>query len=497
MENELDHTAPLPAEKPRLPAADAAFAWACLALGFVFTHFAVKYFGGIWGGIFLALFGLLGAVFVKVKRIGVGLPHIIVFGIAELFCFVPLFSANYFVSFLAAAFSFILYFYLTIVISGGELFGRHFILDLLMSVLVRPFGNFTRQPKCAFSIFRGGKRSKNVLYAMLGLLIALPLTFIVVFLLMRSDELFESSMDEFARHLPSFSFSAVWELLFAVPIAMYIFGAVYSMRGDAPVHYDEAPGYRVLPPVLSYFAVTPICVFYLIYVITQFGNIASAVDQTLDYAEFARRGFFELCAISVINLGVIVLMQTFTKRNEKDVKPRVLRLYTVMLSLFTLLIIAAAITKMLMYIGEYGMTLLRVYTSWFMVLLAIIFVLIIVLQVRDYIVWKPLFAAFTVMFALLCFGDLEGVIARYNIAAYQTGALEELDTDALRNMGFSAAEPAAELLESTTDEGVKRGLKNTLESIKVMDEYRDGFAYFSIPRARARAAMERVKGLMR
>lgn len=494
---EVNYTQTTPAEQPKIPAADAAFAWAGLALGFVFTHFSAKYFGGVWGGIFWALFGLLGAAFAKVKRVSVTPSHAVVFGIAELFCLTPLFSANYFVNFLAAAFSFILFFYLTIVISGGELFGRHFILDLLMSVMVRPFGNFTRQPKCAFSIFRGGKRSKNVLYALLGLLVALPLTLIVVYLLMRSDELFESSMDEFAKHLPSFSFSLVGELLFAIPIAMYLFGAVYSTRGDAPAHYEGAPNYRVLPPVLSCFAVTPICVFYLIYVITQFGNIASAVDKTLNYAEFARRGFFELCAISVINLGVIVLMQTFTKRNESDNKPRVLRLYTVMLSLFTLLIIATAITKMLMYIGEYGMTLLRVYTSWFMVLLAIIFVLIIVLQIRDYIVWKALFAAFTAMFALLCFGDFEGVIARYNIEAYQTGALEELDVYAFEELGYSAAAPAAELLENTRDERLKHKLKDVLEKVRIDDEYDDKFAYFSIPRAKAQAAMERVKGLMR
>lgn len=494
---EVNYTRAAPVEQPKIPAADAAFAWASLALGFVFTHFAVKYFGGLWGGIFWALFGVLGAVFVKVKQVRIKLSHTVIFGIAELFCLTPLFSANYFVNFLAAAFSFILYFYLTVAISGGELFGRHFILDLLTSAMIRPFENFTRQPKSAFSIFRGGKRSKNVLYALLGLLIAVPLTIVVVLLLISSDELFASSMRGLAEHLPHFSFSLLGEILFAIPLAMYLFGAVFSMRSNAPAYSEDAPSYRILPPVLSYFAVTPVCIFYLIYIITQFGNIASAVDKTLDYSAFARKGFFELCAIAVINLGIIVLMQTFTKRNENDVKPLVLRLYTVMLSLFTLLIIATAITKMLMYIGEYGMTLLRVYTSWFMILLALIFVLVIALQIRDYVIWKALFAAFTVMFALLCFGDLEGAIARYNISAYQSGALEELDVSEFGELGYSAAAPAAELLENTSDERLKHKLKDVLEKVQIADEYRDKFAYFSIPRAKAQSAMERVRGLMR
>lgn len=495
MEN-LNYTQAAPADQPKIPVSDAVFAWASLALGFVFTHFAAGYFGGVWGGIFWALFGIMGAVFVKIKQVRIRSCHAVIFGIAELFCLAPLFSANLFVNFLASTFSFVLYFYLTIVISGAELFGRHFILDLLQSVLLRPFENFARQPKSAFSIFKGGTRSKNVLYAMLGLLIAVPLTIVVVLLLISSDELFADSMLDLVNFLPRFSFSLFWEILFAIPMAMYIFGAVFSVRKSAPEYGCSAPGYRILPSVAAYFAVTPICVFYLAYIVIQFGNITSALDKTLDYSAFARRGFFELCAIAVINLGVIVLIQTFTKRNENDVKPAALRVYTIMLSLFTLLIIATALTKMFMYIGEYGMTLLRVYTSWFMVLLALIFVLIIALQLRDYVIWKALFAAFSAMFALLCFGDPEGAIARYNIAAYQAGTLKELDVSAFDELGYSAAAPAAELLESTSDEKLKREIKDVLKSIRAADEYNDEFAYFSIPRAKAKSAMERIGGLI-
>lgn len=499
MENELNHTAPLGETKPAVPIADAVFAWSSLALGFVFTHFASGYFGGVWGGIFWALFGALGAAFAVVKKIAVSPSHIAVFAVAELFCFVPLFSANYFINFLAGAFSFILYFYLTIVISGAELFGRHFVLDLMLSVLARPFEHFLCQPKSALSVFRNGSRSKNILYAALGLLIALPLTVVVVALLMSSDALFESTIKGFVEKLPRFSVSLFREILFAVPISMYLFGAYSSVKKPAPAYRAGAPVYRVLPPVLTYFAVTPICVFYLIYIITQFGNISSALDQTLDYAEFARRGFFEQWAISVINLGVIVLMQTFTRRKDGDVRPAALRAYTIAISVFSLLIIATAMTKMMMYIGEYGMTLMRVYTSWFMILLALTFAVIIVLQVRDFSVWRPLFVLFTTMLAVLCFGDMEGIIARHNISAYRSGELSELDIYTLGDLGYSAVEPLADLLENTGDgeKILKKHLTDVLETNMSHDEYDDKFAYFSIPRAKAQAALKRVGRLMR
>lgn len=490
---EINYAQTPPAEQPKIPAADAVFAWACPVLGFLFTHFAARYFGGVWGGIVWALFGIMGAVFVKVKAIAVRPSHAVVFGIAELFCLTPIFSASRLINFLAAAFSFVLYLYLAAAVSGAELFGRHFVSDLLQSVFVRPFADFARQPKSACSVFRERSRSRKILYALLGLLIALPLTIVVVLLLMSSDELFANSMRGFTEHLPSISPSLVREIVFAIPIAMYLFGTVFSMQNDATAHSEAAPGYRVFPPTVSYFAVSPICVFYFVYIVTQFFNIANAIEKTLDYSAFARRGFFELCAIAVINLAVIAFIQTFTKRNEYDIKPLVLRVYTVVISLFTLLIIATAITKMLMYIDEYGMTLLRVYTSWFMLLLALIFVLIIALQFRDYVIWKAIFAAFTIMFAILCFGNFEGFIARYNISAYQTGKLSELDVSEFDELGFAAVKPAAELLDSgSLSDSEAKQVQRFLKSEKIADEDADNFAYFSIPRASAKSAIRRL-----
>lgn len=491
---ELDYTQTPFAEQPKFSVLDAIFAWLSLALGFIFTHYAARYCGGVWGGIIRALFGIMGAVFVKVKAVKIKPVHAVIFGIAELFCLAPIFSASEFTNILAAWFSFLLYLYLTTAISGAELFGRHFVSDLLQSVFVRPFENFfVRQPKSAFSVFRERSRSKKVMYALLGLVIAMPLTVVVVLLLISSDELFSDTMHNFTEHLPNLSPSLLRDMLFAIPVAMYLFNAIFSACKTAPEHSDVAPRYRVFPSVAAYFTVTPICVFYLIYIITQFVNIANAIDKTLDYSAFARRGFFELCAIAVINLAVIALIQTFTKRNDFDIKPLALRVYTVMISLFTLLIIATAITKMLMYIDEYGMTLLRVYTSWFMILLALIFVLIIALQIRNYKFWRAIFAAFAAMLAVLCFGNFEGAVARYNISAYQSGKISKLDVFEFTELGFSAVKPAAELLESgALSDFEEAQLREFLKIEKYNDETRDGFAYFSIPRSAARSSIERL-----
>ena len=87
-----------------------------------------------------------------------------------------------------------------------------------------------------------------------------------------------------------------------------------------------------------------------------------------------------------------------------------------MISVFTLLITATAISKMVLYIQNYGLTQLRVYTTWFMVLTALIFVYVIIRQFKaNFPFMRAAAMTFTLMFALLCFSRPDAVIARYNM----------------------------------------------------------------------------------
>ncbi len=484
-----------PLTKPRYSLTDSICAWVCLALGFIFTRYVCGYAGGLWGGIFWAAVGALGAVYVRLKSLKTTPMQIVVFIIAELFCLTPIFCANGFVNTLAAMFSFALIFYLAVAISGAALFGRHFVLDALSGIFARPFMSFTHSLRAALGIFKGGKdgkASRTAVYVLLGLLIAIPLTIVVFVLLVFSDSVFENVMDNFFSRLANLSFALFWQIVFAVPIGMYLFGALFSSSKPAWTYSNEAPVYRFLPAPIAYTAVTPICFFYLVYIITQLGYFTAAFGGELpegyNYSEFARRGFFELCVIAVINLCVITLMQALVKRNDGDRRPKALRVYTIIISVFTLLLITSALSKMIMYIGEFGITQLRVYTSWFMILLAVIFVMIIVLQIRDFAFWKVLFAAFTVMMGVLCFGNIDGAIARYNVGAYQSGALEDFDFNAMYPLGAAAAKPVSELLD---DEDCRYHAEHFLGNMSADLNYKDDFAYFSIQKISAEKICER------
>ena len=464
--------------------ADAAISLVCFVLGLMFTHFVCGYAGGLWGGIMWLLFGITGAVYVKIKNIPVKRTHIITFGITIVFCFTPLFCANGLINFLAALFTALLYMYLGITLSGAEPFGEDFVPDLLKSVFVQPFSCYSDGPKAAGKLLKNKKAGKNVGLALIGIIITLPMTIIVLALLSMSDDGFGDLIGNIFRSLPDFEMKYIAEFIFAFVVWMYLFGALSSAAEPVTPRYSDKSKLRAIPGALGYPAVTPVCIFYVIYIAMQFRYFTAAFTGVLpdgfSYSGYARQGFVELCTVAVINLFTIVILQCFMKRGENDRKTAPLKIYTTAISVFTLFLIASAISKMALYINEMGMTPLRIYTSWFMILLAIVFVLIIISQFADIRFWKTAFVAFVVMMGILCFGNIDGMIADYNVTAYETGRLDSVDFHVLEDLGTPAVKHIERLLDSP-DYWISEGALRTIASIEEYAEDYSGFAYFSLP----------------
>ena len=129
----------------------------------------------------------------------------------------------------------------------------------------------------------------------------------------------------------------------------------------------------------------------------------------MTYAEYARRGFFELCTVAGINLAVItvahfIIKQEAGKSDGKDQEtkqkaPKTLRAEFAVLCLFTMMLIATAVSKMAMYISYYGLTQLRVYTAWFMLLLFIVFIVVGLRQFKNFNGARIIIISFVIFFS--------------------------------------------------------------------------------------------------
>lgn len=457
----------------------------CFIVSFGFTHFAVGYIGGIWGGVIWLLIGVLGAVYVRTKGVAVTKAQRAVFGVAEVFCLVPLFCTNGLLNTLAAVFTFFLLAYLGITFSGAELFGEHFVSDLLEGICVRPFLRFEEGPAAAKKLLKNPKHCKTALYVLIGIFCSLPLSILVLYLLMWSDAMFADRMEALFDMLPAFKFRYVWELLLAVPVWLYLFGGFAATQFKQTNPWFDMKKGRILPAILGYTTVTPICLFYVMYIAVQFNYFTAAFGGNLpeeySYAAYARKGFFELCTVAVINLCVIACMNLFLKRKEDGAPSAAMKVYCTLLSGFTVLLIVSALSKMVLYIKEMGMTPLRIYTSWFMLVLVVLFVLIIATQFTKLRFCRAAFIGFTILFATLCFSNVDGMIARYNVKAYETGKLERVDFGVLEDLG-DAALVHVERLTEAKDSAVAEEAKACYDRILTKSNEKNDTAYFSIPR---------------
>lgn len=155
-------------------------------------------------------------------------------------------------------------------------------------------------------------------------------------------------------------------------------------------------------------------VLYLAFSVVQIEGLflgRMQLPQGYTYASYAREGFFQLMAVSFLNL-VIVLVCLYYFRDGK-----VLKTILTIMSVCTFIMIASSAMRMVMYIRSYYLTFLRVLVLWGLALLAVLFLGVLINIFKE---GFPLFrysvAVVTVLYLALSFAHPDYIIARVNAA---------------------------------------------------------------------------------
>ena len=107
-----------------------------------------------------------------------------------------------------------------------------------------------------------------------------------------------------------------------------------------------------------------------------------------------------------------------------------IRVLSALLSLLTGLLTFSAARRMQLYILEFGFTTLRAVTLWGMLAILMLIASALVKVVRPHTrIRSALCAAIIVTWLMLNYANVDARISHYNFAAWQRGALRELDTD--------------------------------------------------------------------
>ncbi|MGW0183560.1 DUF4153 domain-containing protein, partial [Nocardia sp. NPDC003345] len=164
----------------------------------------------------------------------------------------------------------------------------------------------------------------------------------------------------------------------------------------------------------------------------------------LTYAEYARGGFWQLSAVTVLTLAVILPVLHRADRDAAGDR-RWLRIVLCLISGLTLVMIASALGRMWTYQQAYGFTVLRLLVGTCELWLAVVYVLVVVAVLRLEAGWLPRTAIGTAAGALLLLSVLnpEALVASANIDRWQRG--EELDLHYLGGMSVDIV-PATDRL---------------------------------------------------
>lgn len=335
--------------------------------------------------------------------------------------------------------------------------------DLLSGAVLTPASNFLNLLK-PLLWFAGKKHDSKQIFALcLGAAIALPLTLWAVFQLMAADIAFKSFIGQFSSLFTDSFYQNLLFILLAIPVAHYLFGMFYGLaqKNNASFYTSDELDYardclRMLEPLTIYVVLALLCSVYAVFFLSQSAYLFSAFSGFLPggftLAEYARQGFFELCRISAVNLAVISVSQLMCKQQPPS---RAMRLFYGVLSVETLLLIAASASKMLLYVSAFALTPKRLYTLWFLAGLAVIFSLLLYAQIKPAPVFRYSCLSAVVLFLLFCYSDPSRMIASYNIKAAE-GAGATLDM-ALIHQCRASAVPIAVKTALETDDNVLRG----------------------------------------
>jgi hypothetical protein len=211
-----------------------------------------------------------------------------------------------------------------------------------------------------------------------GALLAMPVLFIFTALLVSADAVFEDAVARVLAFSPGLTFlDTVGRLVFVGGSAFGVLGllahAQRRRRGGVEAGETEVvPAEARLGFTECLTLVGLVDLLFLGFAAIQlaflFGE-AQLPAKFISYSEYARRGFFELLAVSVMTLGLSLALARWTRLRSEGQVSAFRVACSVMVGL-VLVILASAMKRMALYESAYGYTHLRVYTHVFMVALA-------------------------------------------------------------------------------------------------------------------------------
>jgi hypothetical protein len=315
-------------------------------------------------------------------------------------------------------------------------------------------------------------KNKTLMKISLGLLLTLPLLFIVIPLLSSADSIFQQKISGiqqlvFEINVGSFLFRSIWVVLVSLYLFSYVWSILYPrVKKEIQVSdVDWSSPQPVQAKRISLDITVALTVFvvvnavYLLFTIVQFSYFFASGDGVLPdgtyYAEYARRGFAELILVAMINFSLLFAGIHGVKADARGMKLFLKIMLTLLVS-STIVMLISSHLRLSLYEEAYGYTTTRILVHAFMIFLGVLLCLSLVRVWNDRL---PLLKQFLIVSlasgVLINYVNIDVMIAKNNLQRYTHSG--KIDMAYLSSLSYDIIPELVHYYENTshTPDGLK------------------------------------------
>ncbi|MDB5052531.1 MAG: hypothetical protein JWM44_581 [Bacilli bacterium] len=335
-----------------------------------------------------------------------------------------------------------------------------YIADVLTQIIPQSLRHVPKPFRIASGLIyhrtENGK-DKTVVKVAIGLLIALPLLYMVVTLLSSADTVFQqqvSGWTDFFQHI-NFGlviFRVIWIVIISVYLFGYSWGLLYPHEAGHAVgqlgDWEPAPRKKIsLDATIVLTVLAVINVVYMLFTVIQFSYFFAAGNGILpdgtNYAEYARKGFAELVVVTLINFSLLLCVLHGVRCENR----RLGIALKVMLSFLvgsTVVMLISAYLRLSLYEEVYGYTYTRILVHAFMIFLGVLLMLSFIrvwYEARSSLL-KQFLVVSLMAYVILNYTNIDVLIAKNNLARYEQSGkidlsyLQGLSDDAIPELAY-------------------------------------------------------------
>lgn len=300
---------------------------------------------------------------------------------------------------------------------------------------------------------------KNVFAVISGLVLAFPVLLVFTALLSSADPIFSQSVEDFFElfHIDNI-FEYIFRSLIILLLGYLLAGVFIHTIQNSRDEKLSSEGKPRLSPFLGFteasIVLGSVVALFFSFVIVQiryfFGGTVNIAVDGFTYAEYARRGFFELVVVAFFSLLLFMSLSMVTKRAGK--RQQIFSGLGIALFVLVGVMLVSGFQRLSLYEKAFGFSRLRTYTHVFMLWLGALLLYVVILELTKRQRGFALAALTAIMgfSASLNLLNVDAFIAKQNVARLKDGKL--LDIPYLASLSNDLVPTLSDLFTSANGE---------------------------------------------